>query len=53
MAQLLLSRLIRENLNSTSYDVRLGEYFYRQNQMEQTEILNPFQKIQLIKCTLN
>ena len=34
----------RENLNSTSYDVRLGEYFYRQNQMEQTEILNPFSK---------
>ena len=34
----------RENLSSTSYDVRLGEYFYRQNQMEQTEILNPFSK---------
>ena len=33
-----------ENLNSTSYDVRLGEYFYRQNQMERTEILNPFSK---------
>ena len=34
----------RENLSSTSYDVRLGEYFYRQNQMERTEILNPFSK---------
>ncbi len=34
----------RGNLNSTSYDVRLGEYFYRQNQMERTEILNPFSK---------
>jgi len=34
----------KENLNSTSYDVRLGEYFYRQNQMERTEILNPFSK---------
>jgi deoxycytidine triphosphate deaminase len=34
----------KENLNSSSYDVRLGKYFYRQDGMEHAETLNPFWK---------
>ncbi len=30
------------NLANSSYDVRLGEHFYRQNMIEHTETLNPF-----------
>ena len=31
-----------DNLANTSYDVRLGPYFYRQSSMKQTEIVNPY-----------
>ncbi len=31
-----------KNLSNTSYDVRLGKYFFRQNRMDHTQILNPF-----------
>lgn len=31
-----------DNLSNTSYDVRLGKFFYRQSLMEHTETLNPF-----------
>ncbi len=30
------------NLANTSYDVRLGKYFYRQSPMDHTQTLNPF-----------
>lgn len=30
------------NLSNTSYDVRLGKYFFRQNPMKHTQTLNPF-----------
>ncbi len=32
----------KNNLANTSYDVRLGKYFYRQAQIDRAEILNPF-----------
>lgn len=31
-----------DNLSSTSYDVRLGEYFYRQSSLHYSQIINPF-----------
>lgn len=33
-----------DNLSNTSYDVRLGMYFYRQLGMQHTETFNPFYK---------
>lgn len=33
-----------QNLANTSYDVRLGKYYFRQSEMEHTQILNPFSK---------
>jgi len=34
----------KENLANTSYDVRLGEHFYRQEEIKHTQGLNPFWK---------
>jgi dCTP deaminase len=31
-----------KNLSNTSYDVRLGQYFFRQNPLAHTQTLNPF-----------
>jgi len=39
---IVISPFKKENLSSTSYDVRLGEYLYRQNAIHYTEIINPF-----------
>ncbi|HQG79245.1 MAG TPA: deoxycytidine triphosphate deaminase [bacterium] len=41
------------NLSSTSYDVRLGPYFYRQLTLKHTEILNPFCQKTLKKMYAN
>ncbi len=38
-----------QNLSNTSYDVRLGNYFYRQLTLKHTEILNPFHQESLNK----
>lgn len=39
----------KDNLTTTSYDVRLGKYFYRQNQIKLTQTLNPFYEKSLKK----
>ncbi len=39
----------KKNLANTSYDVRLGKYFFRQNRIGYTETLNPFWKKSVIK----
>jgi len=31
-----------KNLNSTSYDVRIGKYIFRQTNLSHTQVLNPF-----------
>lgn len=33
-----------QNVANASYDVRLGKYFYRQKNLNHTELLNPFSK---------
>ena len=38
-----------KNLSNASYDVRLGNYFYRQLALNHTEILNPFDQASLNK----
>lgn len=38
-----------QNLSNTSYDVRLGNYFYRQLTLKHTEIFNPFDQESLNK----
>jgi dCTP deaminase len=41
------------NLSNTSYDVRLGKYFYRQSEMKHTQTLNPFWKQSINKIYRN
>ena len=38
-----------KSLANTSYDVRLGNYFFRQRLLDHTETLNPFWKNSIIK----
>lgn len=42
-----------QNLSNASYDVRLGNYFYRQLTLKHTEILNPFHQESLKKMYAN
>ena len=39
----------KDSLGNASYDVRLGQYFYRQKNLTHTELLNPFSKESLEK----
>jgi dCTP deaminase len=41
---IIITPFIKENLSNTSYDVRLGEYFYRQNSIHYAKIINPFSR---------
>jgi len=41
------------NLNNSSYDVRLGKFFYRQKRLDHTETLNPFYEKSVSKLYSN
>lgn len=43
----------KKNLANTSYDVRLGENYYRQNPMDHTQTLNPYWKKSVDKMYSN
>lgn len=50
---IIISPFNIRNLSNTSYDVRLGNYFYRQLTLKHTEILNPFDQASLNKMYAN
>jgi dCTP deaminase len=39
---IVVSPFNKDNLANSSYDVRLGKYFFRQNPIKRSQILNPF-----------
>lgn len=46
---IVVSPFNKNNVSNASYDVRLGEYFYRQAPMKHTQTLNPFWKTSMEK----
>src|SRR3989344_3859010 len=42
VGNIVISPFNPENVVNSSYDVRLGKYFFRQNPIKHSQVLNPF-----------